>query len=86
MRVPILAALVAAGLAAPGFAQDVAELVCAEYASMDNAGKMAIVAELESLNSESASSQELTSVEIEQTLATQCTESPDMLIIDVFKE
>jgi len=79
----IVAAIVAAGFAVPAFAQSAADVVCSDYAAMDNAGKMAMVAELESINSESASSQEITSAEIEETLAAQCTEHPEMMIVDV---
>lgn len=80
----VLAAAVL-GMAAPAFAQGAAELVCADYAALDNAGKMTIVAELESMDAEMASSQELTNAEIEQTLAARCSEEPELMIVDVFK-
>lgn len=75
-------AIAAAVVALPAFAQDVAEVACGEYAAMDDAGKMAMVAELESMLSESSASQEVTNVEIEQDLAANCTD-PEMLIVDV---
>ena len=43
-------AFVAGILAGPVFAQDAATMVCKDYAAMDNAGKMAIIAELQSMN------------------------------------
>ena len=59
------AALALALQAGAAFAQDAASAVCADYAAMDNAGKMAMQAELESMNSEMASSQEVSSQDIE---------------------
>jgi hypothetical protein len=81
MKKLLITTAIAAAFAAPAFAQGAAELVCGEYGALDNAGKMAIVAELESLNAETAST--LTSAEIEETLASNCTEHPEMLVIDV---
>lgn len=71
--------------AGAALAQDAATAVCADYATMDNAGKMAMAAELESLNSQSASSQEVSSAEIQATLDANCTTNPDMLVIDAWK-
>ena len=78
----ICVAVAAAALALPAFAQSAAELTCEEYAALDDAGKMEMVAELESVLSESSESQEMSSVDIEQTLAADCTE-PEMMIVDV---
>ena len=71
------------GLTAPAFAQGAAELACAEYAAMDNAGKMAMVAELESMNAEMDT--QLTNAEIQDTLASRCGEEPELMIVDIFK-
>jgi hypothetical protein len=67
-------------------AQDATTAVCADYAAADNAGKMAMLAELESANSEMASSQELTSAEIDEKLSTDCASNPDKLVTDAWKE
>lgn len=80
------AALVAGALAAPAFAQDAATMVCSDYAAMDNAGKMATMAELQSLNSEMSSGQSLSSEEIATMLNTECTKNPDQLVQDAMKE
>ena len=67
-------------------AQDAATLVCAEYAAMDNAGQMEIIAEIESLNSEMATSQEVSSAEIHEKLTAECGAAPDALVADVWKK
>ena len=41
----LTAAALAAGLAAPAFAQDAATVVCKDYAAMDNAGRNAAAAQ-----------------------------------------
>jgi hypothetical protein len=68
------------------FAQDAATMVCADYAAMDNAGQMAAVAELESMNSEMASGQGVSSAEIHQQLTAECGSAPDALVSDVWKK
>ena len=86
MKYLVTAIALAAGVqAGAAFAQDAATAVCSEYAAMDNAGKMAIAAELESMNSEMASSQEVSSAEIQGTLDANCTTNPDQLIVDAWK-
>ena len=79
-------ALVAGALAVPAFAQDAATMVCKDYAAMDNAGKMATVAELESMNSEMASGQTTSSEDISTMLNTECAKDPDKLLQDAMKE
>jgi hypothetical protein len=77
------AALVAA-LAAPALAQDAATMVCSEYAALDDAGKMAMMAELQSMNAEMATG--MSSEEIATGLNTDCTANPDKLVSDAMKE
>lgn len=87
MKYLVTAIVLAAGMqTGVAFAQDAATAVCAEYAAMDNAGKMAIAAELESMNSEMDSPQQMTSVEIQATLDANCTTDPDLLVVDAWKE
>jgi hypothetical protein len=78
-------ALALAASVGPTLAQDAATMVCADYAALDNAGKMAVQAELESLNSEMASSQTVTSAEIEAGLNEDCAANPDKLVADAWK-
>jgi hypothetical protein len=80
------AALAIALQAGSAFAQDAATAVCADFAAMDNAGQMAVVAEIESMNSEMASSQEVSSQEIHQQLVAECGAAPDALVSDVWKK
>lgn len=75
-----------AGAAGAALAQDAATLTCAEYALLDDAGKMAMVAELQSINAESASSQELTNADIENTLAAECGPDGAALVIDLIRK
>jgi len=67
-------------------AQDAATLVCADYAGLDNAGQMAALAEIESMNSEMASRQEVSSAEIHEQLTAECGSAPDALVSDVWKK
>jgi hypothetical protein len=73
-------------LAGSAFAQDAATAVCADFAAMDNAGQMAVVAEIESMNSEMASSQEVSSQEIHQQLVAECGAAPDARVSDTWKK
>jgi hypothetical protein len=82
----ITAALALAVPFGAAFAQDAATMVCADYAAMDNAGQMAALAEIESLNSEMASGQEVSSAEIHQQLTAECGSAPDALVSDVWKK
>ena len=82
----LTAAIVAFGLAAPALAQDAATMVCSEYAALDNAGQMAMLAELQSLNAEMASGQSMSSDEIATALNTECAANPDKLVSDAMKE
>ena len=79
-------AFVAGAFAAPAFAQDAATAVCKDYAAMDNGGKMAMVAELQSMNSEMASAQTTSSDEIASALNEDCAKNPDKLLTDAMKE
>jgi hypothetical protein len=89
MQHRLITAAFALAIAAPfgaASAQDAATLACADYAAMDNAGQMAAVAEIESLNSEMATSQEVSSEEIHQKLTAECGAAPDALVADVWKK
>jgi hypothetical protein len=89
MRHWIITTAFALAIAAPfgaASAQDAAALVCADYAAMDNAGQMAAVAEIESLNSEMASSQNVSSAEIHAKLTEECGAAPDALVADIWKK
>ena len=79
-------AFVAGILAGPVFAQDAATMVCKDYAAMDNAGKMATIAELQSMNAEMASSKSTSSEDIATALNTDCAKDPDKLLQDAVKE
>jgi hypothetical protein len=85
IRIMAFALAIAAPLGA-AFAQDAATTACADYAAMDNAGQMEMLAEIESMNSGMASNQELTSAEIHEQLSTECTANPDALVTDAWKK
>jgi hypothetical protein len=85
MIIPAIAFAIAAPFGAVS-AQDAASAVCSEYAAMDNAGQMAMVAEIESMNSEMASGQEVSSAEIHEQLTAECGSAPDALVSDVWKK
>ena len=61
-------------------------MVCNDYAAMDNAGKMAVLAELQSMNAEMASGAEVSSDEIATALNTECAKDPNKLLQDAAKE
>ncbi len=84
MKHILLASAVAVTLVAPAFAQDAATAVCSDYAAMDNAGKMAMTAELQSMNAEMATN--MSSDEIAAALNDECTAHPDKLVSDAMKE
>lgn len=86
MKRIFLAAALAGGLVAPAFAQDAATMVCSDYAAMDNAGKQEMLAELQAMNSEMSTSQNLSSDEIAAGLNDGCATKPDALVSDVMKE
>ena len=87
MRYSILTIAFAVAVPASAvFAQDAATLVCSDYAKLDNAGKMAVQADLESMNSEMASSQTVSSADIEAGLNEDCTANPDKLVADAWKK
>ena len=67
-------------------AQDAATLVCSEYAALDNAGQMAMGAEIESMNSEMATARTVSSAEIHEQLTAECGAAPDALVSDVWKK
>jgi hypothetical protein len=67
-------------------AQDAAALVCADYAGLDNAGQMAAIADIESMNAEMATSQDVSSAEIHQQLTAECGSAPDALVADAWKK
>lgn len=81
-----LTALAISGtLALPALAQDPASVACADYMAMDNAGQMAMLAELESMNSEMATSQEMSSEQIHEALTADCTAHPEMMVMEVYE-
>ena len=80
----LTAAALAAALAAPALAQDAATMACKDYAAMDNAGQMAMLAELQSLNAEMST--KMSSEEIATALNTDCAANPDKLVSDAMKE
>jgi hypothetical protein len=85
----IITTAFALAIAAPfgaASAQDAATLVCADYAAMDNAGQMAVLAEIESMNSEMASGEEVSSAEIHEQITAECGSAPDALVSDVWKK
>lgn len=84
MKRIVLAAALAGAFAAPAFAQDMAEMVCAEYSSLDNAGQMAMLAELEAQLGEGTGN--MTSSELSTMLSAECTAHPDKLLTDAAKE
>jgi hypothetical protein len=87
MKHLVTAIALAIALPAGGaFAQDAATAVCADYAARGNAGKMAMQAELESMNSEMASSHEISSQDIESGLNDDCAANPDKLVSDAWKD
>ena len=61
-------------------------MVCKDYSAMDNAGKMATVAELQSMNSQMSSDQSMSSEDISTMLNTDCAKDPDKLLQDAMKE
>ena len=80
----LLASAVAVAFVAPAFAQDAATMACSDYAAMDNAGKMALMADLQSMNAEMATN--MSSEEIATALNTECAANPDKLLSDAVKE
>ena len=78
------ASAVAVAFVAPAFAQDAATMACSDYAAMDNAGKMALMADLQSMNAEMATN--MSSEEIATALNTECAANPDKLLSDAVKE
>ena len=81
----LLATVVAGAFAVPAFAQDVASMACSDYAKLDDAGKMALMADLQSMNAEMASSQEVSSQDIASYLNTECASKPDRMLSDAMK-
>ncbi|MFO1143190.1 MAG: HdeA/HdeB family chaperone [Amaricoccus sp.] len=86
MKLILALALAAGTMAAPALAQESKTLLCKDYAKLDNAGKMAILAELQSMNSEMASGQTVSSEELATSLNTECAKDPDKLVQDAMKE
>lgn len=83
-----LALVLAAASIAPAFAQDapaVTAMVCSEYNMLDNAGKNAVVAELQSEAEGMGLRKEITSEEIFAHLAAGCVGAPEILIVEVVK-
>jgi hypothetical protein len=85
MKRILLATALAGAFVAPAFAQDAATMVCSDYAALDNAGKMALMADLQSMNAEMASSQEVSSDDIATYLNTECASNPNELLSDAMK-
>ena len=89
MKPWIMTTAFALAIAAPfgaASAQDAATLACADYAALDNAGQMAVLADIEAVNSEMASSQNLSSDQIHEQLTAECGAAPDALVADVWKK
>ena len=84
MKRILWASAVAVTFVAPAFAQDAATMACSDYAAMDNAGKMALMADLQSMNAEMATN--MSSEEIATALNTECAANPDKLLSDAVKE
>ena len=84
MKRILLASATAMAFVAPAFAQDAATMACADYAAMDNAGKMAMTAELQSMNAEMAT--DMSAEDIATALNTECAANPDKLLSDAMKE
>ncbi|MFO1210657.1 MAG: HdeA/HdeB family chaperone [Amaricoccus sp.] len=82
----LAAILIAAAFTAPAFAQETKTLLCKDYAKMDNTQKMATLAELQTMNSEMASGQTVSSEELATSLNTECAKDPDKLVQDAMKE
>ena len=61
-------------------------MVCADYAKLDNAGKMAVQADLELMNSQMASGQTVSSADIANGLNEDCTSHPDKLVSEAWKK
>ncbi len=85
MKRILLATALAGAFVAPAFAQDAATMVCSDYAAMDDAGKMGMMADLQSMNAEMASSQTVSSEDIATYLNTECAAKPDELLSDAMK-
>lgn len=83
--ITLASALALTAFAAPVFAQDLADLACAEFASMDNAGQMAVLADLKGMEAEMASSQELTPEALQEKIIQNCTANPDLMIEDAWR-
>jgi hypothetical protein len=83
MKRILLVAAAAGALAAPAFAQSAS--TCAEYMAADNAGRMAISAELEATNSQAGDTANLSSAAIQAKLDANCTAHPEMILIEVLK-
>jgi predicted porin len=79
-------ALAAAAPFGAASAQDAATLVCADYAALDNAGQMAAIADIEALNSQMATSQDMSADEIHEQLTAECGNAPDALVADAWKK
>lgn len=83
MKRIILGAAFAGAFCAPAFAQSAS--TCADYMAADNAGRMAIAAELESTNSQAGDTANMSSAEIQAKLDANCTAHPEMILIEVLK-
>ena len=84
----LLALSLAAASAIPAFAQDApaaAAMVCSEYETLDNAGKNAVVAELQSEAEGMGLRKDITADQIFTNLAAGCVGSPEILIVEVVK-
>ncbi len=88
MKIALIAVSIAAALSVPAFAQEKAAeaLVCSEYEALDNAGKNAVAAELQSEASGMGLRQDITADEIFNGLATGCKGAPEIMIVEVVKK
>lgn len=84
MKMKLAGAGLLVAFALPALAQDLETLTCLEYGEMDNAGQMAMVAELEAAASQMDT--QMTSAEIQDALTEHCGGAPEVLVIDVLDQ
>ena len=85
MKRMLLAAVVVGAFVVPAAAADVSSMACSDYAKLDDAGKMELMADLQAVNSEMASSQTVSSQDIASYLNTECASKPDEMLSDAMK-
>lgn len=85
MKRTCLAIAVAAAMAAPGFAQTVDAMTCADFAKQDHTQQMQTIAAVQTATSQMQASQNLQSDEIFSQLITKCSGHDDMMVMDALK-